>query len=97
MSLTDKQRKHLRSLAHPRKPIVMIGSGGFSEAVAAELEQALSDHELVKVRVRVGDREVRDEVVSAILARTGAEQVQRIGHVLTLYRHNPDKPRVQLP
>lgn len=97
MNLTEKQKKHLRSLAHPRKPVVMVGAGGFTDAVLAELEQALDDHELVKVRVRVGDREARDAVVADIVGRTGAAPVQRIGHVLTLFRRNPDGPKIQLP
>lgn len=97
MNLSEQQRKHLRALAHPRKPVVIVGSGGFSDAVAAELEQALDDHELLKVRVRVGDREARDAVVADIVERTGAIAVQRIGNVLTLYRRNPDRPKVKLP
>jgi RNA-binding protein len=52
---------------------------------------------LLKVRVRVGDRDARDAVVSSIVERTGAVAVQRIGNVLTLYRRNPDRPKVKLP
>lgn len=97
MRLTDQQRKYLRSLAHPRKPVVMLGAAGLTDAVVAELDSALDAHELVKVRVRVGDRDARDEVIAQILERTGAVQVQRIGHVLTLYRRNREKPKLQLP
>lgn len=97
MQLTEQQRKHLRALAHPRKPVVIVGSGGFSDAVAAELDQALDDHELLKVRVRVGDRDTRDAVVADIVERTGAIPVQRIGNVLTLFRRNRERPKVKLP
>ncbi len=89
--------KYLRGLAHPRKPVVMLGTGGFSDAVMAELEAALDAHELVKVKVRVGDRDARDAVVAEIVAATGAVQVQRVGHVLTLYRARKKDPRIQLP
>lgn len=97
MNLTDKQRKYLRTLAHPRKPIVMLGAAGLTDAVIAEIDLALDAHELVKVKVRVGDRDERDTVIATILARTGAAQVQRVGHVLTLYRRNRDNVKIKLP
>ncbi len=97
MKLTEHQKKYLRTLAHPRKPVVMLGAAGFTDAVRAEIDAALDAHELIKVKVRVGDRDARDAVVAEIVAATGAVQVQRIGHVLTLYRMNRDKPKVALP
>ncbi|MFN2301898.1 MAG: ribosome assembly RNA-binding protein YhbY [Gammaproteobacteria bacterium] len=97
MDLTDKQRKYLRTLAHPRKPIVTLGNAGLTDAVIAELDLALDAHELVKVRVRAADREERDALIDTILVRTGAAQVQRVGHVLTLYRRNRDNSKVTLP
>lgn len=97
ISLTDKQRKYLRTLAHPRKPIVTLGNAGLTEAVISELDLALDAHELVKVKVRAADREERDALIGTILARTGAAQVQRVGHVLTLYRRNRDSAKIKLP
>jgi RNA-binding protein len=64
MALTEKQKKHLRRLGHALHPIVLIGQRGLTESVAAEFERALHDHELVKVRARVGDREARDTVLA---------------------------------
>ena len=95
--LTDAQRKHLRRLGHDRDPIVLVGLGGISPNLVAELDQALSHHELVKVRARVGDRDLRDEILGELAARTGAELVQRIGHVALYYRANPEKPGILLP
>ena len=95
--LTDAQRKHLRRLGHDRDPIVLVGQGGISPNLVAELDQALSHHELVKVRARVGDRDLRDEILGELAARTGAELVQRIGHVALYYRANPEKPGILLP
>ena len=48
--LTDAQKKHLRRLGHDRKPIVLAGKGGLGTALIAELDRALTDHELVKIR-----------------------------------------------
>ena len=95
--LTDAQRKYLRRIGHDRNPIVLVGQGGISPNLVAELDQALSHHELVKVRARVGDRDLRDEILDELAARTGSELVQRIGHVALYYRPNPEKPGILLP
>ena len=50
--LTGAQRRHLRSLAHPLRPVVLVGEAGLSEAVLKALDDALTSHELVKVRLR---------------------------------------------
>src|SRR5262245_32677090 len=95
--LTDAQKKHLRRLGHDRKPIVLAGKGGLGTALIAELDRALTDHELVKIRARVGDREERDSVLAGLAQATRAELVQRIGHVALFYRANPEKPGILLP
>ena len=97
MKLTEKQRKHLRGLGHSLKPIVFIGHAGASDAVAAETVRALTDHELIKVRVTGMERDARDEALASLATRTGSEMVGRIGHVAILYRTNTEKPRIVLP
>jgi RNA-binding protein len=96
-SLTEKQKKHLRGLAHAREPVVLIGQGGLSPAVAAELETALGAHELVKVRARVGDRDQRNTNYAELAQQTKSTLVQRIGNVGVFYRPRKDKPRIILP
>ena len=95
--LNDAQKKHLRRLGHDRKPIVLAGKGGMGAAFIAELDRALTDHELVKVRARVGDRDERDSTLAELAQATGAELVQRIGHVALFYRANPDQHGIILP
>jgi len=97
MPLTDTQRKHLRRLGHDRNPIVLVGQGGISPNLVAELDRALNDHELVKVRARVGDRELRDQIINELATATRSELVQRIGHVALYYRPYPEKPGILLP
>jgi RNA-binding protein len=96
-SLTEKQKKYLRGLAHARDPVVLIGQGGLSPAVTTEFETALGAHELVKVRARVGDRDQRDSIFAELAQRTGSVLVQRIGNVGLFYRTRTDKPRIILP
>jgi RNA-binding protein len=95
--LSDAQRKHLRRLGHDRKPIVLVGKSGMGASLVAELDRALADHELVKLRARVGDRDERDSLLHELAQATRAELVQRIGHVALFYRPNPDKPGILLP
>ena len=95
--LSDAQRKYLRRLGHDRKPVVLIGNPGLSPNLIAEMERALTDHELVKVRARVGDRDLRDEVLAELATATRSEVVQRIGHVALYYRRHPTKPGIMLP
>jgi RNA-binding protein len=97
MALSQAQRRYLRGLAHPKKPVVWIGQHGVTDGVRRELQTALDAHELIKVSVRVGDREQRDALVGELAAVLEAELVQRIGNVLTLYRARRSEPRLQLP
>jgi RNA-binding protein len=97
MALSEKQKKHLRRLAHPMHPIVMLGNAGLTDGVVNELERALTDHELVKVGARVGDRGARDEALSTLAARTASELVQRIGNVGVFYRRSKTLPKIVIP
>jgi RNA-binding protein len=97
MALSEKQKKHLRRLAHPLNPIVMLGNAGLTDAVVAELDRALTDHELVKVTARVGDRDARNGALATLASRTTSELVQRIGHVGVFYRRRADLAKVLLP
>ncbi len=95
--LSDAQRKHLRRLGHDRSPIVLIGNAGLGPNLVAEMDRALTDHELVKVRARVGDRALRDELLAELATATRSELVQRIGHVALYYRKHPEVPQLLLP
>lgn len=95
--LSERQRRHLRGLAHPLKPVVRLGNAGLTEAVARETARALTDHELIKVKAPGGDREARDALFSALAAQTASVLVHRIGNVAVLYRPHPALPRIMIP
>ncbi|HEY2683535.1 MAG TPA: ribosome assembly RNA-binding protein YhbY [Steroidobacteraceae bacterium] len=97
MTLSEKQKKHLRRLAHPLNPIVMLGNAGLTDGVVNELERALTDHELVKVQARVGERDARNQVLEELAVRTASTLVQRIGHVGVFYRPRKELPKILLP
>jgi RNA-binding protein len=95
--LSEKQKKHLRGLAHPLTPLARLGQAGVSDAFLAELERTLDHHELVKLKVSAADREARDKAIGEVVARTGAVLVSRVGNVAVLYRRNREAPRLVLP
>jgi RNA-binding protein len=97
MTLSESQKKHLRGLGHGLKPVVMVGDAGLTEAVLTEFTGSLEHHELIKVRVKVGDRAERDRIIARLCESADAELVQRIGNMALLYRENPEKKRIQLP
>lgn len=97
MALRESQKKYLRKLGHQLKPTVLIGDGGLSGAVLAEFDSTLQHHELIKVKVRVGDRDARDGIIKALCERKSAELIQRIGNVALLYQENPDDKKIVLP
>ncbi len=90
-SLTEPRKRHLRRLGHSLKPVVRTGSAGLSEAVLREVEIALTDHELIKVKLVADDRAQRQAFADEVLARTGAVLVQAVGQVVLLYRPNPER------
>lgn len=89
--ITEKQRRWLKGEAHHLKPVVTIGQAGLTEAVLAELDLALNHHELLKVKINVGDRDLRDALLAPMVKRSGAELINRIGNVAVLFRANPKK------
>jgi RNA-binding protein len=90
LSLTNRERSALKARAHPLEPVVRVGQAGLTDRVVAEIDRALTAHELIKVRVDVADRAERADVCEAICARSGAVEVLRVGKVLGLWRPRPD-------
>ena len=96
MTLSEAQKKHLRGLGHKLKPVVMVGDAGLSAAVYDELESALDHHELIKVKLR-SDRLTRKSQSYEIASNCKATIVHQIGQVTCFYRHNAEKPVIELP
>ncbi len=97
MTLTGKQRKQLRGLAHDLDPVVQVGKEGVTDAVLAQVDRALEAHELIKIRF-LGGRAEMDEGIGAIARGTGAEAAGSVGHVAILFRPraDPEKRRIRI-
>ena len=89
------QRTHLRGLAHGLKPVVQVGAECMTPGGVKAIEQALADHELIKVRWH----QPEDKRTSAqeLAAASDAHLCGLIGHMVILYRQHPTRPRLVLP
>ncbi len=96
MPITQAQKRHLKSLGHHLKPVVMVGQHGLTENVLTEIGIALDAHELIKVRVSGAEREERKAMLETISKECQAELVQSIGHVAVFFRRNRKKPKIDL-
>ena len=85
--------KILRGKAHHLKPLVLVGQSGVTPGVLAALEEALFVHELVKVRLRVSDRDERKKAILFLAEAVNAEIINKIGSTVVLFRRNPESKK----
>jgi RNA-binding protein len=97
MALTGKQTRHLRALGHHLDPVVQIGKNGITDAVIAQLEGAISDHELIKVKLLPECPIDRAAAGEAVAKAIGADLVQTLGRTLLLWKRNPKAAKIELP
>lgn len=86
--LTSKIKQALKAKAHSLKPVVLLGNQGLTEAVKKEIDRALTDHELIKVRMQIQDRDVRRNLFNEICQSLNAHLIQVIGNIGVIYRKN---------
>jgi len=89
MPLTQEQKKQYKSIGHHLKPVLIVADNGLTEGVLAELERALSDHELIKIQLRITERESRLAAIAELCQTAKSELVQVIGKMALIYRKNP--------
>jgi RNA-binding protein len=95
MSLTQEQKKQYKSIGHHLKPVLIVAENGLTEGVLAELDRALNDHELIKIQLRITEREDRLALIDELCKSARGELVQVIGKMALVYRKNP-KPNKNL-
>lgn len=95
MTLCKDDKKHLRNIAHKLKPVVTIADKGLTENVVSELNRALNDHELIKVKISISNRQLKKATIEQTCSELTAQLVQSIGHIVVLYRKT-DNPNPKL-
>jgi RNA-binding protein len=89
--INSAQRKALRARAHSLDPMVIVGAGGLTAPVLAEVERALAAHELIKIRAVAAGRGEREAMLESACRETGAVPVQHIGKILVIFRERPEQ------
>ena len=83
--MNGKLKKKLKTIGHGLKAIVTVAGNGLSKNVVAELNRALDDHELIKLKM-FGDKAERAEVVTSLMDIPDAEIVHVVGGMALIYR-----------
>ena len=91
MALTSQKRQQLKAQAHSLSPVVLLGDKGLTTNVLSEIDQALTVHELIKVKIAGAEKEDRQRTTQEICQKTKCELVQLIGNISVLYRKKPKK------
>jgi RNA-binding protein len=86
MSLSNAAKKRFRAIGHNLHPIISIAEKGLSENIKLEIDRALRDHELIKIKLVVADRDEKKSLTESICTEFKAECVQSIGHIILIYR-----------
>ncbi|MCP5162700.1 MAG: ribosome assembly RNA-binding protein YhbY [Hahellaceae bacterium] len=86
MPLTAAQKKQYRAIAHALNPVVIVSENGITDGVKAELERALNDHELIKVKIALTEREDRAALIAELVQETQSELIQVIGKIAIILR-----------
>jgi RNA-binding protein len=101
MSLDADRKKQFRTIGHQLNPVVMVAERGLTEGVGLELERALEDHELIKVKLGLADPADRRAMATQLCEQHRAELVQAVGKVVLIYRkalkQNPKLSNVLRP
>ena len=96
--LRGKQIRFLRAKAHHLKPVVIIGQNRVTPAVIQHVDEALEQHELLKIRLTDAEKEEAVEAASLLVEGTESVLIQRIGHTIVLYRRRKKgAPTYKLP
>lgn len=90
LSLDAETRRGLKKQAHHLKPVVQTGAAGLSAPVLTEIDRALTDHELIKIKLANDDKTSRRAEIDTACTELDAACVQHIGRTVVLFRPNPE-------
>ncbi len=86
MPISDRKKRELKSLSHHLKPVILLGANGLTESVHAEIERALYDHELIKIKLCSKDKTEKQLLADTICQHHQAALISQIGHVIAIYK-----------
>ncbi len=88
--LNNKQIRHLRGLGHHLSTVAIVGQNGLTDQVIASIDEALTAHELIKIKIPDSATADRQQTAESIAAKTKGTLVQVLGRKVLVYRLNKD-------
>jgi RNA-binding protein len=83
--LANSEIRRLKGAAQLLEPILKIGKAGLSDGFVQSVNDALSQHELVKIKF-VEFKDQKKELAPQLAERTASYLVMRVGNVMVLHR-----------
>jgi RNA-binding protein len=93
--LNPREKKLLKKLSHDLKPLIRIGKNGVTPATIANIDKALKDHELIKIKY-LEHKDQKKTLTRQIIEETGSTLINQIGNTATLYRESPDPEKNEI-
>ena len=93
--LTGKDKKYLRGLAHALNPVVLIGRNGCTDQVISQIDEALTAHELIKIKF-IDYIDEKKEIAAGIVEKLQCECCGSIGHTFIFFRQNEDPAKIKI-
>src|SRR5215203_4597000 len=81
--LSNPQLRKLKALAQKMEPMLKVGKAGLSEGFLKTVDQALGQHELVKIKF-AEFKEEKKELAPVLAEKTSSHLVHRVGNVVVL-------------
>lgn len=94
--LTGKQKRYLRGIGNNLNAIFQIGKDGVHQSQVDSIDDALTAHELIKVKILESCMQSKNEIAIELSMRTKADVVQILGRTILLYRPS-EKEIYRLP
>lgn len=83
--ISRHQKKQFRAIGHHLRPAVTIGAKGLTTSVLNELDRALHDHELIKVKLNMGGQSNKS-ALQQLIDSLSVSVIQTIGHTALIYK-----------
>jgi RNA-binding protein len=83
--LTNAQIRKFKAAAQHLEPMLKLGKAGLSEGFIASVNEALAQHELVKIKF-VEFKEQKKTLAPQLAEKTSSYLVMRVGNVMVLHR-----------
>lgn len=88
------QKAYLRALGKTLEPTVIVGKGGLTPEVMAEIHRSFDRLELIKVKFTSFKlKDEKDEMAESIALQTNAFMAGMVGHTALFYKQAPEAPR----